>query len=130
MHVRKLDAPGHLHRRILAGITIEAPLPRVWAALTDYERLPSVVPSLVLSELVPASARRAYPANMRRLRQLAVKQLPYVELHTEIVLDVLEKPAPAGGAYELQFRQYDGDFDVLQVSPLSNAVTELCYRMR
>lgn len=42
--------------RIEASFVVEAPLARVRALLTDYERLPSLSPSILASEVLPAPA--------------------------------------------------------------------------
>lgn len=86
----------------------------VWRTITDYERLSDVVPAIATSTLVAPPHGHAYPAGMHRLRQLAVKQLPYMQLHTEVVLDVLEREAE-GLRRELQFRAHRSDFDILRV---------------
>lgn len=110
---RRLDADGRIHRRLLATIDVRAPPWAVWQVLTDYERLPEVVPPLLTSEVVQQRRGRQLPPNMRRLKQLAAKQLPYLQLHTEVVLDVLEKASET--RMELQFRHHKSDFDMLQV---------------
>jgi hypothetical protein len=91
----------------------------VWRVITDYERLHEVVPALIASEIVPPPIGRPRPPHMNRLRQLAAKKLPYVQLHTEVVLDVLEKVD--GTRMELQFKHHKSDFDMLQVHLLATA---------
>ena len=123
-------------RRVLLGemndaycVKVNAPLDKVWAAITDYQSLAQVLPALVLSETIePARGQRSYPPGMVRLRQLAVKKLAYVEFHTEVVLDVLETDG-----HEIQFRQFAGDFDlfqgkwILEKVPYSEDITSLRY---
>lgn len=43
----KLTATSFSSRKLQATVNIQAPLPVVWEALTDYERLGTFIPSLV-----------------------------------------------------------------------------------
>ena len=126
VHIRKLDTDSKLHWRLLASVDVAAGADAIWAVLTDYAALGNVVPVISVSEEVPrgggggrrgaAAAAAATPPGLRRVRQVAAKRLPYVQLRTEVVLDVLEKPGRApGDVWELQFKQHRSDFDVLQV---------------
>jgi hypothetical protein len=131
VHIRKLDTPSKLHWRLLASTRVQASAEAIWSVLTDYEKLQDVVPLVVVSELqqplcggagdngagvpAPAGGRR----RLRRVRQVGAKRLPYVQLHTEVVLDVLEKPGDGADPWELQFKHHRSDFDMLQVCPLA-----------
>ena len=64
VHLRRLDGNDYLHRRAMALISIEASHADVWAVLTDYERLPDIVPDLLSCERLPGSHGRGV-----RLRQ-------------------------------------------------------------
>eukprot|EP00892_Ulva_mutabilis_P002982 jgi/Ulvmu1/12685/UM094_0042.1 len=126
VHIRKLDTDSKLHWRLLASVDVAADAAAIWAVLTNYAALGRVVPVISVSEEVPrtVSNRRrsggrggvaAPPPGLRRVRQVAAKRLPYVQLRTEVELDVLEKPGRAAeDAWELQFKQHRSDFDVLQ----------------
>ena len=104
VHLRRLDPPsGGLHRRALAEVRVAAPPADVWAVLTDYERLPSVVPSLAACDVIARDPARG----RARVRQVAYRRLQYVELHAESVLDLAEVEERG----ELQFRQVAGDVD-------------------
>ncbi|KAK9813756.1 hypothetical protein WJX73_007148 [Symbiochloris irregularis] len=107
VHLRRLDGPNHLHRRAVAAVNVEAPVEAVWDVLTDYERLAEFIPNLALCERVqlPASA----PSRFTRLRQVGYKNMQWMILHAEAELDIVERPCS-----ELQFRQHNGDFDLLQ----------------
>lgn len=128
VHIRKLDTDSKLHWRLLASVDVAADAAAIWAVLTDYAALGSVVPVISVSEVLPrsggggrrrgaaAAAAAAPPPGLRRVRQVAAKRLPYVHLRAEVELDVLEKPGKApGDVWELQFKQHRSDFDVLQV---------------
>jgi hypothetical protein len=108
-----MDSGNRVHRRVVAIVNVTCSLEGVWRVVSDYERLHEIVPVLVSSELVPPPRGRDYPPGMKRVRQIASKQLPYVQLHTEVVLDVLEKATSE--RRELQFRQHRSNFDILQV---------------
>lgn len=43
----KLTATSFSSRKLQATVNIQAPLPVVWEALTDYDRLGTFIPSLV-----------------------------------------------------------------------------------
>ena len=76
-----------------------------------------------VQEVSPPQSRATWPANMKRVRQVVVKKLPYVQLYTQVVLDVLEKGEPQGeeGRREIQFRHHSSNFDTLQVGPCFRA---------
>lgn len=107
VHLRRLDDLHCLHRRAVSAIDVEAPMEILWEVLTDYDRLAEFVPNLAVSERIklPASA----PSNIIRVRQVGYKRVPYIYLHAESVLDLIEKPYS-----EIQFRQVDGDFEHFQ----------------
>jgi hypothetical protein len=110
VHLRRLDSVDELRRRAVASVRVDAPAAEVWAVLTDYDRLAEVVPALAASERIalPPGA----PPNVVRVRQVGYKRGPYLCLHAETVLDLVERPAPRGG--EIQFRQVAGDFASFQ----------------
>lgn len=134
VHIRKLDTDSKLHWRLLASVDVAADAAAIWAVLTDYAALGSVVPVISVSEVVPRggggrrhSAAAAAPPGLRRVRQVAAKRLPYVQLRAEVELDVLEKPAQQpGDVWELQFKQHRSDFDVLQVCPPHGTLHASC----
>lgn len=128
VHIRKLDTDKRLHRRLLSSVPVQASAEAIWAVLTNYEQLDEVVPLLLVSEEQQALSGDIgrdsnSPTKLKRIRQVAAKQLPYVQLHTEVSLDVLEKPGP--GTWELQFKHHMSSFDMLQV-PVSLAVVSRC----
>lgn len=107
VHLRRLDGLDFLHRRAVAAVTVDSPASVVWDVLTDYDGLAAFVPNLAASERIklPPSA----PKNIVRVRQVGYKRLPFVCLHAESVLDLIEKPNS-----EIQFRQVAGDFERFQ----------------
>ena len=116
VHIRKLDTESKLHRRLLSSVPVHASAEAIWEVLTNYEQLEDVVPLLLVSEEKKRGSRQnqgGSSSNLKRIRQVAFKQLPYVQLHTEVVLDVLEKPGT--DTWELQFKQHQSSFDMLQV---------------
>jgi len=55
VHLR-LEALGGRRRRMSGGIFIEAPLPRVWAVLTQYARMHEFLPNIVSSAVSEGAA--------------------------------------------------------------------------
>ncbi len=106
VHLRRLDGLDYIHRRVVAAIRVNAPASVVWDVITDYNRLHRFIPALVASERIqlPQNA-----PNVKRVRQVATKNLGYLCLHAESVMDLVERPCS-----ELQFRQVAGDLDVIQ----------------
>lgn len=103
VHLRRLDGLEYLHRRAVAAISIDAPSVEVWKVLTDYNSLADFIPNLAASEriVLPPEA----PANVVRVRQIGYKNMLYVCLHAESVLDLIETPYS-----EIQFRQVAGEY--------------------
>ena len=89
VHLRRLDDLEYLHRRAVATILVEAPLPLVWDVLSDYDKLSKFVPNLAASERIklPPDA----PPNVVRLRQIGYKNMFYMCIHAESVMDLVEK---------------------------------------
>ncbi len=106
VHLRRLDGLEYVHRRAVAAIRVNAPASIVWDVITDYNRLHEFVPGLAASERIqlPRNA-----PNVKRVRQVAYKNLGYMRLHAESVMDLVERPYS-----ELQFRQVAGDVQLLQ----------------
>ena len=117
VHIRKLDTDEKLHWRLLSSVPVHASADAIWKVLTNYEKIEEVVPLLLVSEEKNMSrSNESKPANLKRIRQVAAKKLPYVQLHTEVVLDVLEKPGmDDSDTWELQFKHHRSSFDMLQV---------------
>lgn len=90
IHLRRLDGLDYLHRRSIAAIKINAPPSLVWNVLTDYNRLAEFVPNLASSERIRLP--RAAPENVVRVRQIGYKNMFYMCLHAESVMDLVEKP--------------------------------------
>ncbi|WPT12333.1 hypothetical protein PSENEW3_00003472 [Picochlorum sp. SENEW3] len=107
IHLRRLDGLDYLHRRSIAAIRINAPPSLVWDVLTDYNRLAEFVPNLASSERIRLP--RAAPENVVRVRQVGYKNMYYMCLHAESVMDLVEKPFS-----EVQFRQVAGDVEKFQ----------------
>jgi ribosome-associated toxin RatA of RatAB toxin-antitoxin module len=107
IHLRRLDRIGKLHRRAVASVVINAPINTIWNILTDYNNLAQYVPNLAASERMqlPLDA----PERVVRVRQIGYKRMPYMYLHAETVLDLVETPCR-----EIQFRQVSGSFDKFQ----------------
>ena len=101
VHLRRLDGLDYVHRRAIAAITIDAPLKAVWKVITDYDNLADFVPNVASSQRIalPPNA----PAKVIRIRQVGYKNMPYMCLHAETVLDLVETPCS-----EIQFRQVEG----------------------
>ena len=91
----------------MASVQINASREDVWAVLTDYEKLPEVVPGLVGCERLPPVA--GAPKRLVRLRQVGFKNMMYMHLHAETTLALVESPCT-----EIQFKQINGDFQMLQ----------------
>jgi ribosome-associated toxin RatA of RatAB toxin-antitoxin module len=106
IHFRKLDNDDFVHNRIVASVEIDASKEAVWATLTDYDKLPTILPNLVLSQRIVSS--KSLPGRLR-LRQVVFKELMYLCFRAEALLDVLEKPQN-----EIQFQLRNGTFDKLQ----------------
>lgn len=128
VHIRKLDTDKKLHWRLLSSVPVQASAEAIWQVLTNYGQLDEVVPLLLVSEEKKAAHGETQDSSsqtkLKRIRQVAAKQLPYVQLHTEVVLDVLEKPGT--DTWELQFKHHRSSFDMLQVPCLILIVTLYC----
>ncbi|DBB03663.1 TPA: hypothetical protein ACH3X3_010990 [Trebouxia sp. C0006] len=107
VHLRRLDEPDQLHRRVVAVLTVDATPEEVWKVLTDYERLPEVVPNLAVCERVQTPSGMS--SRVTRLRQVGYKHMLYMSMHAEAVVDLVETKHK-----EVQFRQVQGDFSLLQ----------------
>lgn len=107
IHLRRLDGLDYLHRRSVAAIRVNAPVSLVWDVITDYDRLAEFIPNLASSERIrlPDTA----PSNVVRVRQVGYKNMFYMCLHAESVMDLVEKPYS-----EVQFRQVAGDVQTFQ----------------
>lgn len=107
IHLRRLDGLDYLHRRSVAAIRVNAPASLVWDVITDYDRLAEFIPNLASSERIrlPDTA----PSNIIRVRQVGYKNMFYMCLHAESVMDLVEKPYS-----EVQFRQVAGDVQTFQ----------------
>ncbi|KAL3155899.1 hypothetical protein ABBQ32_012897 [Trebouxia sp. C0010 RCD-2024] len=107
VHLRRLDGDNDLHRRVVAVLTVDATPQEVWAVLTDYERLPEVVPNLAVSERLQTPTGMS--SRVTRLRQVGYKHMLYMSMHAEAIVDLVETEHQ-----EVQFRQVQGDFSLLQ----------------
>jgi len=107
IHLRRLDGLDYVHRRSVAAIQVNAPPSLVWDVITDYDRLAEFIPNLASSERIrlPDTA----PSNVIRVRQVGYKNMFYMCLHAESVMDLVEKPCS-----EVQFRQVAGDVQTFQ----------------
>jgi len=113
VHLRRLDDDKFVHRRAVAMTRIKATKEDVWNVLSDYEALPEFVPNLVRSERVQPIPGADVAPGAVRLRQVGAKLLPYMSIHTEVVLDLIEKDR-YGSAPQIQFRLVEGEFHKLQ----------------
>lgn len=59
--------------------------------LTDYERLADFLPNLAVSEVVPVPRGKLQRPGVARVRQVAFKEMMYMVLHGEVILDVVER---------------------------------------
>ncbi|CAG9466569.1 unnamed protein product [Pedinophyceae sp. YPF-701] len=96
-------------KRVLGEVSVSAPIDVVWAVLTDYERLPEVVPNLAECRRV-----RGLPSpgpGMRRLllRQVGSSVSPFWRLEAGATLELLEQRTKNGGR-RIDFKMVDGDF--------------------
>lgn len=107
IHLRKLDDLDNVHRRAVVAIRVNASPSLVWDVITDYDRLAEFIPNLASSERIrlPDTA----PSNVIRVRQVGYKNMFYMCLHAESVMDLVEKPCS-----EVQFRQVAGDVQTFQ----------------
>lgn len=87
-------------RRLRAQIWIPTGVDRVWAVLTDYERLADFIPNLTQSRVIEQEGDRV------RLEQVGKEKLWKVNFAAKVVLDmVLEAPRA------IRFSQFQGDFN-------------------
>ena len=108
IHLRRLDGLDYLHRRSVAAIKVNASPALVWNVVTDYNRLAEFVPNLASSERIrlPTTA----PDNVVRVRQVGYKNMFYMCLHAESVMDIVEKPYRyVGREYNLVFGAMKND---------------------
>jgi len=109
VHLRRLDDDDFLHMRIVATLRVMTAPGVLWDVLTAYESLSDFLPNLAVSEVVPVPRGRD-AAGVKRLRQVAFKEMVYMVLHAEAHLDVVERRE----AGEVQFRMVQGDVHLLQ----------------
>lgn len=64
-------------------------------------------------QVVPRGEGLQWPPRVKRIRQVARKELSCIQLRCEAVLDVLERRTREGHM-ELQFRHHESNFDSLQ----------------
>lgn len=107
VHLRRLDGDDDLHRRVVAVLTVDATPQEVWQVLTDYESLPEVVPNLAVCERLQTPSGMS--SRVTRLRQVGYKHMLYMSMHAEAIVDLVETEHQ-----EVQFRQVQGDFSLLQ----------------
>nr|XP_027099921.1 uncharacterized protein LOC113719094 isoform X1 [Coffea arabica] len=103
VHLRRFDGlleNGGVHRCVIASITVKAPVPEVWNILTEYERLPEIVPNLAISKILSRENNKV------RILQEGCKGLLYMVLHARVILDLCEVLEQ-----EISFKQVEGDFD-------------------
>jgi hypothetical protein len=94
----KLTATSFSSRKLQATVDIQAPLPVVWEALTDYERLGTFIPSLVENKCLE---RRKQGCLLYQVRTCAVANpcglvaqhswaLPQTFLHVQNTVDRMQ----------------------------------------
>ncbi|XP_051139777.1 uncharacterized protein LOC127257414 [Andrographis paniculata] len=106
VHLRRYDGlleNGGVHRCVVASITVKAPVREVWSILTDYERLPEIVPNLAISKVLTREN------NNVQILQEGCKGLLYMVLHARVILDLCEHLEQ-----EIRFEQAEGDFDAFR----------------
>ncbi|KAH9551058.1 hypothetical protein CY35_10G104200 [Sphagnum magellanicum] len=123
VHLRRFDdllENGGVHRRVVAAITVEAPIENLWSVLTSYKQLPEFIPNLAISQVLSRDKNKV------RLLQEGCKCLLYMVLHARVILDLWERPL-----CEIVFKQVEGDFDLFQgkwtLKPLGPQHTLLKY---
>lgn len=110
LQMRNLDDADSLHRRVVATLYVDAPLDQVWKTLTAYERLPEFLPNLLLCERLQPPEHTGNSSRMKRIRQVGYKNMMYMCLHAEAIMDLMEIP----DSNQIQFKQVQGDFHRLQ----------------
>ena len=95
VHLRRLDDNDFLHVRIVAKVTLGVDPVKgarvAWNALRRFDGLASYLPNLAVSEVLPLPPHLASKAGtVHRIRQVAFKQMMYMVLHGEALLDVVE----------------------------------------
>ena len=109
VHLRRLDYNEGLHWRILATAKVQAHPCFAHRALTEYSRLPEVVPQVLESRAERISERRW------RVNQVVARRCKMLTLRASASLDVVEKNIEGPGLErEVQFRMAKGDFEALQ----------------
>ncbi|KAH9551047.1 hypothetical protein CY35_10G104200 [Sphagnum magellanicum] len=73
VHLRRFDdllENGGVHRRVVAAITVEAPIENLWSVLTSYKQLPEFIPNLAISQVLSRDKNKV------RLLQVIYEDLP------------------------------------------------------
>jgi hypothetical protein len=84
----RIEAPSFNSRLITADILIDAPIPRIWSILTDYNNLATHIPNLVQSYVVPV------PGDERRIRmyQEGAQRIIGFDFRASLLMDMQEEP--------------------------------------
>eukprot|EP00873_Tetraselmis_striata_P018061 jgi/Tetstr1/438325/TSEL_026892.t1 len=123
---RIFEAPGRTDcRSVVAVVVAHASVDQVFKVLTDYKRLPSVVPNLLSCQMLSPPR-----PGVTRVKQVAGSQA----LQAESVLDIEAGTLPLG-AKELRFSMVEGDFEqfsgrwLLEPDETSSWLTKISYEV-
>ena len=81
----EIGVTGINSRRISASVVVNASPESVWAILTDYDRLATHVPNLVVSE------RRSHPRGGIRLFQEGAQEIVGFDFRASLEMDMVEQ---------------------------------------
>ncbi|CAM6128233.1 unnamed protein product [Calypogeia fissa] len=108
----QIEKLGNNSRKIVAKITIEAPLDNVWAILTDYEHLADFIPGLAVNELLEKRHNGA------RLYQVGEQNIALgLKFKAKAVVDCEEKPKTVHADFirrDIDFQNVEGDFQIFR----------------
>lgn len=102
----RLTSLGGRRRRISGGLDIEAPVKRVWEVMTDYEKLPEILPNIVESRIISDTG------GDKQVEQVILLSRTF-NIRSRIVVQVIEDYLKALRFLKMQsrdFEEFDGTY--------------------
>ncbi|GJD07158.1 hypothetical protein Gasu2_15350 [Galdieria sulphuraria] len=99
----RLTSLGGRKRRISGGLDIEAPVKRVWDIMTDYEKLPDILPNIVESRVIHDTVGN------KQVEQVILLSRTF-NIRSRILVEVLEDYMKALRFLKIQSRDFE-EFD-------------------
>ncbi|GJQ08857.1 hypothetical protein GpartN1_g648.t1 [Galdieria partita] len=118
----RLSSLGGRKRRISGGLDIEAPVKRVWEIMTDYEKLPDILPNIVESRVIQDAV------GDKQVEQVILLSRTF-NIRSRIVVKVVEDYMKALRFLKLKsrdFEEFDGNY---RFSEIENGYCRMEYSL-